>query len=1205
MDNKRKALLLILSIIIVSVCTLVSYAYFTARVFGNSKENIVTSGSMRLEFNDGPRISASNFIPSQSVTKTFKVKNVGNLSTTYDIYFSEIVNTFVDTNDLVYIVSSINGCSNLDGSVVPSNIGDEAKMVAACPIDVNQEHEYTLTITFVDDNTNQDDNKGCEFSSRVSINEYKEEEDLKLVRSYIALANDYYENNKTSSLLGSNVIDELDISNKDEDDKIVVTKDGKVEAAIKKSNRCYRKNAINDEIQIYDESICQTSIDNYASNNGRLHVNGSNLYNENNEVFRLTGTSLEGNLVNLENVYSKESLNTLKNWGSNVLRIFISGSSCPYYVEQCYLGNEEEYTNYLYNAIDNAIDNDMYVILNWNPGSSDPNLTKASELFERVANHYPNSERIIYETWNEPNDSSMTWNTIRNYNNSVIPVIKNISPDAIVLASVPYSVDIYDTISSSMLAFDNIMYTMHAYANSMPDTLISNLKKANDNNIPLFISEWGAVAADSDAPYSEDRVFYAHSLEFARFLFNNDISYTYYSSEPSLWSLGFTKEGNWNEKLPNSVLRENGKFYKKIARNDFDYNVRVMIGDSTNKKLNYRSSEWKDKIISIEFKNVLEVPDNAVVTWDLSMIGDNSVIGYLISSEEDDRYHMIIAANGNINAPIDSHYLFAELSNLRTIDFTNFATKNIRNMNAMFFNDTSLLELDLTSFDLQDNRHYSSMCQNCSSLKSIKFNDTVTKVYGVDGMLYGCSSLEIVDLTNFDVTGDKLAYVFGESSKLKNINISTWNPTNVKNMNYMFRNLKNIEYIDMSSLNVNSTVSFTDTFLNFASVSKNATIKVKNDYVKNILQPLIPSGVNVNFITAYSSIDGGTTGDVSWSYNASTSTLDITGSGDMADYSESSLPPWYQYKDSIVNVNVGENVTKLGEYAFYNLYRVKNIRIDSITLKDLREDTINTGANYVMYNVGTASGATLTFGPKVTYVPRMFMQPASYSPPLKITKLVFEGNSNISIGKYGLANLSVDYLYVPSNVTSVKSMAFGYSKSYIIVLPDTINNINEGNVVNASHYLEKLVFGSSLMGIPEWTMANNENLTTIVIPHIEQPNMAGANTFSKNKINPVTIYGDSSTQEWVNNVIALSGQTNLIYKDINEYSSSITSNINISGSVGYNGSFTFNTNGNVKVYYTYTNNSGKTVRSNQLDVIKDGNTYTINNIKSDIYIEVE
>ena len=177
MKNKYiKILIVVAAFLFLGAVTSVSYSYFTATVGGNniSNETVITSGQMALSLIDGEQVGLENALPGASVTKKFKVKNTGTVVTNYDIYLSEIINTFADKKDLVYTLTSAIGCPNATETIVPSKSGEQSKIVSSCPINPNIEHEYVLTIKFNDDGTNQDDNKGKKFSAKISINEFQE-----------------------------------------------------------------------------------------------------------------------------------------------------------------------------------------------------------------------------------------------------------------------------------------------------------------------------------------------------------------------------------------------------------------------------------------------------------------------------------------------------------------------------------------------------------------------------------------------------------------------------------------------------------------------------------------------------------------------------------------------------------------------------------------------------------------------------------------------------------------------------------------------------------------------------------------------------------------------------------------------------------------------------------------------------------------------
>ena len=175
--KKKENRILILSIIgtllLLSIAVAGSYAYFVANVSGNKDTNnvVVTNGVMSLEYKDGDEINLANAVPGSSVSKTFTVKNTGNVATNYTIYFSELSNKFVDKTDLVYTLTSSDGGKNVAQTQVPSK--NEA-MVSNYAIEAGKTHTYTLTITFLNKDENQNDNMNVSFTTKVTINETKE-----------------------------------------------------------------------------------------------------------------------------------------------------------------------------------------------------------------------------------------------------------------------------------------------------------------------------------------------------------------------------------------------------------------------------------------------------------------------------------------------------------------------------------------------------------------------------------------------------------------------------------------------------------------------------------------------------------------------------------------------------------------------------------------------------------------------------------------------------------------------------------------------------------------------------------------------------------------------------------------------------------------------------------------------------------------------
>ena len=108
----------------------------------------------------------------------------------------------------------------------------------------------------------------------------------------------------------------------------------------------------------------------------------------------------------------------------------------------------------------------------------------------------------------------------------------------------------------------------------------------------------------------------------------------------------------------------------------------------------------------------------------------------------------------------------------------------------------------------------------------------------------------------------------------------------------------------------------------------------------------------------------------------------------------------------------------------------------------------------------------------------------------------------------------------------------------------------------------------------------------------------------ENVTQQIDVYGDESTQTWVNNQNTNYGK-NLIYHNINTYTSKVTSNTGIDTSVVYDGTYTFTTNKKVNAFYKYVNDYGEEILFSGVNITNDGNTYTISDIKNDVYINLE
>ena len=77
-------------------------------------------------------------------------------------------------------------------------------------------------------------------------------------------------------------------------------------------------------------------------------------------------------------------------------------------------------------------------------------------------------------------------------------MIREQKPDAVILVGTPTWSQEIDKAAASPLTFDNVMYTLHFYAGTHKDDLRNRLETCAQNNLPVFVSEFGMCDASGN-----------------------------------------------------------------------------------------------------------------------------------------------------------------------------------------------------------------------------------------------------------------------------------------------------------------------------------------------------------------------------------------------------------------------------------------------------------------------------------------------------------------------------------------------------------------------------------------------------------------------------------------------------------------------------------------------------------------------------------
>jgi aryl-phospho-beta-D-glucosidase BglC (GH1 family) len=233
---------------------------------------------------------------------------------------------------------------------------------------------------------------------------------------------------------------------------------------------------------------------------GGLQVSGNQIINKNGEPVSFAGNSFfwSNNNWGGERFYNPEIVKWLKvDWSSNIVRAAMGVED-----QGGYLDNKTANINRIKTIIDAAIDEGIYVIIDWHSHHAEDNTNEAILFFEEMATVYGEYDNIIYEIYNEPLDISWS-NTIKPYAISVIASIRSIDPDNLIVVGTPeWSQRVDMAAADPITGYSNIAYTLHFYTVYHHQWLRERADEALDSGIALFVTEWGSIGysiVDSEA----------------------------------------------------------------------------------------------------------------------------------------------------------------------------------------------------------------------------------------------------------------------------------------------------------------------------------------------------------------------------------------------------------------------------------------------------------------------------------------------------------------------------------------------------------------------------------------------------------------------------------------------------------------------------------------------------------------------------------
>ncbi len=399
-----------------------------------------------------------------------------------------------------------------------------------------------------------------------------------------------------------------------------------------------------------------------------LSVEGTNIVDENGQVVNLHGVSTHG--INWFPEYvNYDMFKQLKSNGINTVRIAMYTEDYNGYTTLDDTG-QNELLKLIDDAVNYAVDLNMYIIIDWhilNDNNPLNHKSEAGEFFQLMSEKYGNLNNVIFEICNEPNGDT-TWADITEYANYVIPKIRENSNNLIIVGTPNWSQDV-DVASESPLDFTNVLYGLHFYSGTHKQELRDKAQIAIDNQLPLFVSEFGVSDASGNGSINTDE-----AEIWLEFLGDNNISYIMWnlSNKDESSSLIKATESNISN-IGYDQLTEGGQWYYDYLNKDTSVEQEEAINPESKEKNDNSIAEinlvnsWDD---SYQYEVIINNNSSKDIDgWKIELVSDietelvDSWNGEFILSDK----HMTIS-NVNYNSQVEANSSLTDIGFIVTAD---------------------------------------------------------------------------------------------------------------------------------------------------------------------------------------------------------------------------------------------------------------------------------------------------------------------------------------------------------------------------------------------------------------------------------------------------------------------------------------------------------------------------------------------------------
>ncbi|GBU25939.1 endoglucanase [Fibrobacteria bacterium R8-3-H12] len=355
---------------------------------------------------------------------------------------------------------------------------------------------------------------------------------------------------------------------------------------------------------------------------GRSFIDGVKEGREDIKLVQIRGVSFGWSTTGWESArfYNAAAVERVaKDWKAEVVRAAYGATSTAFAAADAAANRERIET-----VVKAAIENDIYVIIDWHSHNAHNEVQNSKDFFEYMAKNYGDCDNVIFEIYNEPNCSNgssncsatgkTTWAQIKTYAEAIIPIIRKYSHNLILVGTPEWSQRV-ENVQNNAIDDENVGYVLHFYAATHSlSAWKSNIDNTISQGLPIFVTEYGTTTSDGGQPASGTSTINNYNSHSA----NNSNEWHSYMDSKKISSVAW----NINDKYEGSAFfgTVNKGVFDQSPENWSDTTKMTASGKYIFKKLAeyYKTAPWNSNTSPIK-------PPVPALTADLLQTGDVSV----------------------------------------------------------------------------------------------------------------------------------------------------------------------------------------------------------------------------------------------------------------------------------------------------------------------------------------------------------------------------------------------------------------------------------------------------------------------------------------------------------------------------------------------------------------------------------------------------